>query len=85
MSEIFERWKNARCVFNGDFYSITSYSGYRSLNLDPLGGNHMLSPDISDEKLGGAVFNALSKSRFIPFENLGDFLDNEKGEELYNQ
>uniref|UniRef100_UPI0036DDB56E contact-dependent growth inhibition system immunity protein n=1 Tax=Photorhabdus sp. RM322S TaxID=3342825 RepID=UPI0036DDB56E len=85
MSEIFERWKNARCVFNGDFYSVITYSGYRSLNLDPLGGNHMLSPDTSDEELGTVVFNALSKSRFIPFENLGDFLDNEKGEELYNQ
>ncbi|CAQ83642.1 conserved hypothetical protein [Photorhabdus asymbiotica] len=24
MSEIFERWKNAGCVFNGDFYSVTT-------------------------------------------------------------
>ncbi|KMW71983.1 hypothetical protein TI10_17950 [Photorhabdus luminescens subsp. luminescens] len=85
MSEIFERWKNARCVFNGDFYSVTTYSGYCSLNLDPSGGNHMLFPDTSDAELGTAVFNALSKSRFIPFESLGDFLDNEKGEERYNQ
>ncbi|MDB6372549.1 contact-dependent growth inhibition system immunity protein [Photorhabdus bodei] len=85
MSETFKRWRNARCVFNGDFYSITSYSGYRSLNLDLLGGNHMLSPDISDEKLGVAVSDALSKSRFIPFENLGDFLDNEKRKERYDQ
>ncbi|MCW7763723.1 contact-dependent growth inhibition system immunity protein [Photorhabdus luminescens] len=85
MSADFKQGLNARCVFNGDFYSITSYSGYRSLNLDPLGGNHMLSPDTSDEKLGVAVFDALSKSRFIPFENLGDFLDNEKRKERYDQ
>ncbi|NDK98938.1 contact-dependent growth inhibition system immunity protein [Photorhabdus bodei] len=85
MSETFKRWRNARCVFNGDFYSITSYSGYRSLNLDLLGGNHMLSPDTSDEELGAVVFNALSKSRFIPYESLGDFLDNEKRKERYDQ
>ncbi|WP_065389820.1 contact-dependent growth inhibition system immunity protein [Photorhabdus namnaonensis] len=85
MSETFKRWRNARCVFNGDFYSITSYSGYRSLNLDLLGGNHMLSPDTSDEELGTVVFNALSKSRFIPYESLGDFLDNEKRKERYDQ
>ncbi|MBS9443845.1 contact-dependent growth inhibition system immunity protein [Photorhabdus heterorhabditis] len=84
-SEIFERCKNAGCVFNGDFYSVTTYSGYRSLNLDPLGGNHMLSPGTSDEELGVAVFSALSKSRFIPYENLGDFLDNEKRKERYEQ
>ncbi|ERT10312.1 contact-dependent growth inhibition system immunity protein [Photorhabdus temperata] len=85
MSEIFKRWKNAICVFNGDFYSVTTYSGYRSFNLDPLGGNHMLSSDVSDEKLGVVVFDALSKSRFIPFESLGDFLDNEKRKERYDQ
>ncbi|WP_176414596.1 contact-dependent growth inhibition system immunity protein [Photorhabdus luminescens] len=85
MSEIFERWKNARCVFNGDFYSVTTYSGYRALYLDPLGGNHMLSPDTSDAELGAVVINALSNSRFISYESLGDFLDNEKRKERYDQ
>ncbi|WP_065389818.1 contact-dependent growth inhibition system immunity protein [Photorhabdus namnaonensis] len=85
MSAIFERWKSARCIFNGDFYSVTTYSGYRALYLDPLGGNHMLSPDTSDAELGAVVINALSKSRFIPYESLGDFLDNEKRKERYDQ
>ncbi|AWK42763.1 DUF1436 family protein [Photorhabdus laumondii subsp. laumondii] len=83
MSEIFKRWRNARCVFNGDFYSIISYSGYRSLNLDLLGGNHMLSPDISDEELGIVILDALSKSRLIdPDDN---FFDNEKKAERYKE
>ncbi len=45
----------------------------------------MLPPDTSDEELGAVVFNALSKSRFIPYESLGDFLDNEKRKERYDQ
>ncbi|WP_255417037.1 contact-dependent growth inhibition system immunity protein [Photorhabdus sp. CRCIA-P01] len=65
MSEIFERWKNARCVFNGDFYSVTTYSGNGLLGVDPLGNNHSLQPIVSDQELGKAVLDALSKSRII--------------------
>ncbi|MCT8350099.1 CdiI family contact-dependent growth inhibition immunity protein [Photorhabdus temperata] len=81
MSEIFKRWKNARCVFNGDFYSVTAYSGYRALNLDTSRGNYMLTSDVSDEKLGIVILDALSKSRLIdPDDN---FFDNEKKAERY--
>ncbi|KAA1176696.1 contact-dependent growth inhibition system immunity protein [Photorhabdus heterorhabditis] len=42
MSEIFKRWKNARCVFNGDFYSVQTYSGNGLLGADSLGSNDLL-------------------------------------------
>ncbi|MCW7548902.1 contact-dependent growth inhibition system immunity protein, partial [Photorhabdus sp. APURE] len=45
----------------------------------------MLSPDTSDAELGAVVINVLSSSRFIPYESLGDFLDNEKRKERYDQ
>ncbi|NHB90592.1 contact-dependent growth inhibition system immunity protein [Photorhabdus cinerea] len=83
MNETFKRWKNARCVFNGDFYSVTTYFGYRSLNLDTSRGNYMLTSDVSDEKLGVVILNALSKSRLIdPDDN---FFDNERKAERYKE
>ncbi|MCA6218982.1 contact-dependent growth inhibition system immunity protein [Photorhabdus antumapuensis] len=85
MDEIFKRWRNARCVFNGDFYCIETFSGYRMLSADPQGSYYLLSPDIDDEQLGMAVLDALFKSRLIPLEEIDDFFEPEKYDEQYKE
>ncbi|MCW7547410.1 contact-dependent growth inhibition system immunity protein [Photorhabdus aballayi] len=56
-----------------------SYSDYRALHLYPLGGNHILSPNVTDSQLGSTVLDSLSKSRLVDPDN--DFFDNEKTSE----
>ncbi|WP_083451932.1 contact-dependent growth inhibition system immunity protein [Photorhabdus heterorhabditis] len=82
-SEIFERWKNARCVFNGDFYSVQTYSGNGLLGADPSGSNYLLQPIVSDQELGKAVLDALSKSRLIPLDKYGDYFDHDANDKQY--
>ncbi len=50
---------------NKEFLYVKTYSGYRSSRADPLGIEHHFSPDISDQKLGEAVLDALAHSRFV--------------------
>ncbi len=59
-------WASAK--FNGDFYCIETYSGFRGGSGDPLGMQHLLSPDAANEVLGVALLNALAHSRFITDE-----------------
>ncbi|MQL48576.1 DUF1436 family protein [Photorhabdus khanii] len=85
MSADFKQGLNARCVFNRDFYLIETFSGYRMLSIDLQGGHYLLPPDTNDEQLGMAVLDALSKSRLIPLEDVGDFFDPEKCREQYKE
>jgi hypothetical protein len=64
MSEIVKTaWAGAK--FNSDFIFIETYSGYRSSQADPLGAQHLVRPDASDQELGVALLDALARSRFV--------------------
>ena len=58
----------AEMKFNGDFFSIKTWSGHGATTADPQGAHHLLPPDAQDEVLGEAVQDALSKSRFLSIE-----------------
>jgi hypothetical protein len=62
--------KRASAMFNGDFFLIETWSGYRSLFRDNLGAQHFLEPNSNDESLGHAVLDALSRSRFCSLEEI---------------
>ncbi|NRN29611.1 contact-dependent growth inhibition system immunity protein [Photorhabdus heterorhabditis] len=74
---------NAGAKFNGDFYSIQTHSGNGLLGVDPLGSKHLLQPFVSDQELGNAVFDALSKSRVIPIDECGDYFDHDVNDKQY--
>jgi len=58
------RW--AFALWNGDFYILETYSGYRGANRrDPNGAQHFLAPNENDEVLGLALLDALAKSRWV--------------------
>lgn len=57
-------WAGAK--FNGDFFCVETWSGYRSgSELDYKGKQHLLTPDASEEALGIAVLDTLAYSRFV--------------------
>lgn len=55
----------ASVKMNSDFICVETYSGYRSNQQDPLGVQHLGTPDVSDKKLGEMVVDALAHSRFV--------------------
>ncbi|WP_036772007.1 hypothetical protein [Photorhabdus australis] len=69
MSEVFKRWRNARCMFNGDFYCIETFSGY-FIRKNPETGDVILSCKPHD----WAGFFAALKGTTI----LDDFLNKEE-------
>ncbi|NHB90591.1 contact-dependent growth inhibition system immunity protein [Photorhabdus cinerea] len=79
----FDQGLNAGAKFNGDFYSVKTYSGYRLLRADPQSCEHILSPDVNDSQLGNAVLDSLYKSRLIDPDD--DFFDNERAAERYKE
>ncbi|MCA6218979.1 contact-dependent growth inhibition system immunity protein [Photorhabdus antumapuensis] len=83
MSADFKQGLNARVKFNGDFYSVQTYSGNGLLGADPLGSNDLLQPIVSDQELGVAVLDALSKSRIIPLDEYGDYFNYDANSEQY--
>ncbi|AKH64676.1 MULTISPECIES: contact-dependent growth inhibition system immunity protein [Photorhabdus] len=83
MNTDFDQGLNAGVKFNGDFYSVKTYSGYRLLRADPQGHEHILSPDVNDSQLGNAVLDSLYKSRLIDPDD--DFFDNERAGERYKE
>ncbi|TNH44804.1 contact-dependent growth inhibition system immunity protein [Photorhabdus luminescens] len=83
MNVDFKQGLNANAKFNGDFYSVKTYSGYRLLRADPQGHEHVLSPDVTDSQLGSAVLDSLSKSRLVDPDD--DFFDNERAAERYKE
>ncbi|AWK42761.1 DUF1436 family protein [Photorhabdus laumondii subsp. laumondii] len=83
MNADFKQGLNARVKFNGDFYSVQTYSGNGLLGADPSGSNYLLQPIVSDQELGKAVLDALSKSRVIPLDKYGDYFDHDVNAEQY--
>ncbi|WP_445375073.1 contact-dependent growth inhibition system immunity protein [Photorhabdus tasmaniensis] len=83
MSMDFKQGLNASAMFNGDFYSVKTYSGNGLLREDPLGSKHLLQPIVSDQELGKAVLDALSKSRIISLDECGDYFDHDVSNEQY--
>ncbi|TDB61618.1 MULTISPECIES: contact-dependent growth inhibition system immunity protein [Photorhabdus] len=83
MSMDFKQGLNATAMFNGDFYSVKTYSGNGLLRADPLGSKHLLQPIVSDQELGKAVLDALSKSRIISLDECGDYFDHDVSNEQY--
>ena len=77
-----KQWAAAK--FNGDFYCVTTYSGYRSIGADPMGKEHLLSPDVSDHELGAAVLDALSASRFLSLAEAYELFDIGAVEQRYS-
>ena len=57
--------KNAYVYRNEQFISIGTSSGAGILGSDPQGSHHLLPLDASDEALGDALIDALSKSRYV--------------------
>lgn len=65
MSEV-TRGYWAAAVSNADFISVDTWSGYRGGDRrDPMGKQHLLSPEASDLALGEAVQDALLHSRWV--------------------
>ncbi|MFC5694170.1 contact-dependent growth inhibition system immunity protein [Pseudomonas sp. GCM10022186] len=64
MNDVIPRaWANAK--LNKEFICIETYSGYRMSQADHKGVTHLLAPDASDQAVGEALLDALSKSRFV--------------------
>jgi hypothetical protein len=73
----------ARAVDNGDFICIATYSGYRTSAWDPQGAQHFFLPDVSDELLGAAALDALSRSRFLDEDEIAAFFDYRETDRRY--
>jgi len=82
MDKVKER-KWASALWNGDFYLIETWTGYRSSGRDPKGKQHMLEPGASLDALGTALLDALSYSRFLSLEELDEFFDYENRARTY--
>jgi len=82
MNEVKEqRW--ASTYWNGDFYLIETWSGYRGSGRDLSGKQHTLGPEASADELGVALLDALSHSRFLELDELDKFFDYNKGQREY--
>jgi hypothetical protein len=60
---------------NGDFICMNTLSGASSALTDPLGKEHLLSDDATDEAIGLALSDCLAHSRFLPYEEHKEFYD----------
>lgn len=75
----------ASIKINEKFICIRSNSGYRSYNADPDVPSWLFELDATDEALGQALLDALSKSRQIDITEIETFFDLAKTEHDYNQ
>ena len=78
-----KKWENA--FWNEDFYSIKTYSGLGLIGSDPSGAQHLLAAEATDDKLGAALLDALSKSRELTLDEYGEFFNYEKREIEYGK
>jgi hypothetical protein len=65
-------YDRAQAVCNDKFVCIDTYSGYYGSWRDPQGVQHLLPPDATDQSLGAAILDALSKSRVAKYEEAPD-------------
>jgi hypothetical protein len=82
MNDVTEK-KWASALFNGDFYLIETYSGYRGSSRDENGKQHTLDPNADANSLGSALMDALLHSRFLTLAELDDFFDYRKNQQSY--
>jgi hypothetical protein len=67
-----------------ELVTVDTWSGYARRVMDPAGAQHDMQPDVSDEMLGAAVVDCLSRSRFLDTEESRAALYNfENGERNY--
>lgn len=79
-------YDRAAALDNGDFYCIETYSGYFGSLRDPKGVQHLLPPQASDEELGNAVLDALSRSRIVKTAEAPElYPDRDEGQRLYQE
>lgn len=72
-------------MMNDEFISIETYSGYFNFLDDPAAPEHLLTPNASEEEIGRALLDALSRSRIlIPKENR-DFFSFERAGVRYEE
>ena len=76
-------WKSAEAYWNGDFYLVETFSGYRLGRRDPTGAQHTLPPNADAQELGTALLDALAHSRFLSLEEARVVGDYKKGQEEY--
>lgn len=60
------------------FIFVETYSGRGLLSRDQEGGRHLLSVAATDEEIGFAVEDALSRSRFLSASEAKAFLDRDR-------
>jgi len=60
-------------MMNDEFISIKTCSGYFNFLSDPEAPEHLLSPNASEEEIGRAVLDALSRSRILNPKDNRDF------------
>jgi len=76
------KWADA--YLNSELISIGTMSGYRMQAGDPSGAHHDMGPHISDNELGSAVMDCLSRSRFLETEeSRRELFDFEAGQRNY--
>jgi hypothetical protein len=79
-----QEWFYASAYQNQDFINIETFSGYRRKVADPDGVQILLPLDASNEDLGKASLDALSKSRIIDIREIATFFDLDKTTKNYN-
>jgi hypothetical protein len=77
--------KRANAMMNDEFISIETYSGYFNFLDDPEAPEHLLAANASEEEIGRALLDALSRSRIlIPKENR-EFFSFERAGKRYEE
>lgn len=68
---------------NGEFILIMTLSGRGMMRYDSAAPVYNLSAEVADEEVGTAVLSALSMSREIEVDNVGEFFDLERSKAEY--
>jgi hypothetical protein len=70
-----QQGKQAAAWCNEEFILVETYSGHGRMGFDAQGAHHALPPDASDESVGSAILDALSRSRFLTAEEAAPFFE----------
>lgn len=76
------KWADAN--MNDELITVATWSGYRMQAGDPSGAQHDFLVDVSDESIGAAILDCLSRSRFLETEeSRAALFDFEAGQRNY--
>ena len=76
------KWADAN--MNDELLTVSTWSGYRMQTGDPSGVQYDFRVDASDELLGSAILDCLSRSRFLDTEeSRAELFDFETGQRNY--